>query len=460
MAAIMVTKDTVYTNEAIAALRRNWIRSWVTAITIIALVAGVAAASDIHLPLWFYILVTAITYAICLLAFSLSSPRYRFLLISVVGRRRALANAHQPDEVPLRLVSAGRHPAMSQVAAGRTVDRSYEAGFRFLVAGDNSAIAVVPSNPRDVSKKDDLLYQLFSSGYTRTPCAVDLKPFRIPLPVLRFERELPEGTHDADHLLAVKDLIYLPQLYSVLGRGHEQTGGIRPFVWPEHCVDPALLGSHDLIIVGGGDTNFWHAALFEPIWQRFTEPRSTIPLAVDLRDATADLGRYGSRGINVRLAGEVPGVGASPRVLDERSFPTYAIILGCDNPFSTRQPAHWCVFVAGTRSLGTSGAVLALAAIIQDMEAENTSNYFSLVLTDDSDVHAGVSGLLLRVTRVEQAWHWVGGKLERRQQRSIPTDHPDPQYSDSYIPVEVEFFDNRTGQGAWRKLVKPLEPQA
>jgi hypothetical protein len=54
--------------------------------------------------------------------------------------------------------------------------------------------------------------------------------------------------------------------------------------------------------------------------------------------------------------------------LDERLYPTYAMILACRNPYAAAlDQSHWCVFIAGTRSLGTSAAVLALTMMIGRM---------------------------------------------------------------------------------------------
>jgi hypothetical protein len=260
---------------------------------------------------------------------------------------------------------------------------------------------------------------------------------------------------DADHRLAIKDLVYLPHLASSLS-----VGGLsletpaRPSIWPEHCVDLPLVIDRNVIVVGGADTNFWHAAFFEPTYQRFAEPRSTIPLALELREAGDPLPRYGSRRLSVQLAGDIPGLsGSPPYTLDERLFPTYGMILACQNPFTLRSdPQAWCVFLAGARSLGTSGAVLALAAMVHAMRRDQQQDFGSLVDTEDPTVKARVSAVLCRTTRVEVGARRLEGGISTRSVRSIPVDRLDGDYSDTYVPAEVEVLDYSSGVPTWRLL--------
>ena len=438
--------------EVFGLARRYWLRSWVAGITIAATVAAFLSAAAIREPLGFYLALATAASCVSFAAFALGHPRYRFKLFALGMSLRRDGGDTGPS-AGLYLIGDGPHPALAPVAVGRAIDFAYEAGFRRLLADEDPWIAVIPSNPRDVSKPHELVYRMFSSGQVRTQTRFHPGDFDIPLQPFLFERELSEGTHDSDHMLAVKDIIYLPHLYRALYPGPLNADLVEPFIWPEHCVDPQLLGRRNVVVVGGGDTNFWHAALFEAVWHRFAEPPSTIPLAMDFRQPAAGGGRYDSRGINVRLAGELPGAGRDEHVLDERVFPTYAMILGCDNPFSSRTPPHRCVFLAGTRSLGTAGAVLALVAVAMNTRHEPETDYWSLVATVDHGVRAGVSALLCRVTRVETASRRVDGQLQRREDRPIPTDMPDPWYSDTAIPTEVQFLDNRTGRAVWRVLV-------
>lgn len=441
--------------ELFALARRYGRASWLSGVTIAATVAAFLSASGVPEPLWFYLALAAAGTGVSFVVFALGHPRYRFKVLALGMKVRRVGDDTGPG-AGLHLVGDGRHPALAPVALGRAIDAAYEAGFRRLLDDDAPWIAVIPSNPRDVWKPHELVYRMFAKGQVRTEIRVHPGEFGIPVEAYAFERELPEGAHDVDHVLAIKDIIYLPHLYRALYPEPLNVDVAEPFIWPEHCVDPWLLARRNIVVVGGGDTNFWHAAIFEAVWRKFAEPPSTIPLAMHLRHPTTGGGRYDSRGLNVRLAGELPGVGRGEHLLDERVFQTYAMILGCDNPFSTRTPPHRCVFVTGTRSLGTGGAVLALAAVALNVRRQTGADYWSLVSTVDDNVRAGVSALLCRVTRVETAWRRVEGHLVQREQRSIPTDRPDPFYSDSAVPAEVEFLDNRHEPAVWKALVSGL----
>jgi hypothetical protein len=436
----------------IAPVRKYGMRSFVGAVTIIGIVASLLSASGIVVPLWKYSLLTAATFLVLLVLFILSSPRYKFWLFSLVYRRPL---KHTPEGRPyVRHVTGTRAGApVAQIAAGRKVDHVYEGGFRSLLQAENP-VAIIASSPRDVSDPDALPAGMWGRGATRTECVVDPGTFGIPLERYSFERHLTEGRagrQDIDHMLAVKDIVYLPELAQAL-RPHRLADTGEPFTWPEHHVDIPFLASHDVVVVGGGDSNFWHAALFEPVRQGFLNPSSTIPLALDLRDSGGEISFYGSRMINVRLAGKekIPGLEKARRFeLDERRFPTCSMILAVENPFARAlQRPHWCVFVAGTRSLGTSGAVLGLAAMIEQMRADPTLDYGSLVETEDPDVHAKVAALLVRTTQVEYA----AAAEEPRGRRDIPVDKPDPDYRDSYTAIGVEYLDNLSGTPAWRPL--------
>jgi hypothetical protein len=167
---------------------------------------------------------------------------------------------------------------------------------------------------------------------------------------------------------------------------------------------------------------------------------------------------YSSRTINVRLAGaeRIPGLEGARRLeLDERNFPTCGIILAVENPYArASEREHWCTFVAGTRSLGTAGAMLALAAMIERMRTDDDVNYFSVVETSEPGVHANVSALVTRVTEVEHAAEAGRG----RARYAIATDRPDPDYRDSFMPLTVEYLDN-TGETPEWKLLVSLRPQ-
>ena len=451
----------------IAPFRRYGIRSFVLAITIVGIVASLLSASGITVPLWEYLLITVGTFVLVLAIVLLSTPRYKFWLFSKIYRRPL---KHTPQGLPYhRHVSGTRHGApVLQVAAGRKVDRVYEGGFRTLLDAENP-VAIIASSPRDVSDPDALPAGMWGRGASRTECLVDPGIFGIPLERYSFERHLTEGGRhaDTDHMLAVKDIVYLPELAQALRPGGFAATG-EPFTWPEHHVDMPFLASRDLVVIGGGDSNFWHAALFEPVRQSFLSPPSTIPLALDLRDSSGEISFYGSRMINVALARkqEIPGLEKARRFeLDERRFPTCAMILAVENPYARALGrANWCVFVAGTRSLGTSGAVLALVAMIEQMRGDPSADYGSLVETAEPHVLAKVSALLVRTTQVEYAAEIpLGAPVDPRARREIPVDKPDPDYRDSYTATAVEYLDNLEGAPVWRPLVSlgaPAETSA
>lgn len=440
---------------AIAPVRRYGIRSFLVAITAVGVLAGILSASGKVLPLWQYLLVITGAYVLVLLAFILSSPRYKFWLFSLIYRRPL---KHTPEGRPYHRHVAGTRPGapVLQVAAGRKVDRIYEGGFRTLLEAKNP-VAIIACSPRDVSDQSALPAGMWGRGATRTECVVDPGVFGIPLERYSFERHLTEGRggrQDTDHMLAIKDIVYLAELAQAL-RPEGLSAAAEPFIWPEHHVDIPFLASHDLVVIGGGDSNFWHAALFEPVRQSFLNPASTIPLALDLRDSGGgEISFYGSRMINVALAGkeQIPGLEKARRFeLDERRFPTCAMILAAENPFARALGrSHWCTFVAGTRSLGGCGAVLALAAMVEQMRRDPGVDYGSLVETAEPDVVAKVSALLVRTTQVEYA---AGGHDDPRGRREIPVDGPDPDYRDSYTAIGVEYLDNLSGTPQWRPLV-------
>ena len=440
----------------IAPVRRHGMRSFLIAVSVVGVIAGILSASNMTLALWEYVAMTGGVFLVAVAALTLSQPRYKFWLFSLIYRR------------PIKRDDCGRprfrnlygtnpHAPVYQVAAGRGIDRFYESGFRAMLEADDP-IAVVATSPRDVSDPSRLPAGMFNPRGSRTECTVDPTTFGIALEPYAFERERADGQQDTDHMVATRDLVYLTNLsQSLRGRDGSWTAEAEPFIWPEHCVDLPFLTQHDLCVIGGGDTNFWHAALFEPVFQRFHEPESTIPLALDLRETENPF--YSSRTIAVRLADRerIPGLeGARRFELDERNFPTCGMILACANPFaSASEHSHWCVFIAGTRSLGTAGAVLGLAAMLERMRADDRVNYFSAVETTQPGVRALVSALLIRVVEVEYA---AESDRERGRWR-IPTDRPDPDYRDSYVPTAVEYLDNTGEAPEWKPLVSVVQPE-
>jgi hypothetical protein len=421
-----------------------------------AVVAGFVSAAGNDVPLLGAILLALAAAVVSLLVTAL--PDWQRRRMSLIRRRPVGPQPGRPPQ--LELIGVRPSAPVRQMAALRCDDPVYGGGLRALLPPSHPLV-VIPSNARDVGRPHELPLPLFAQGRHRTRVDVDLAPFGIPIAPYSFERELPEGVQDIDHTLAVKDLVFVPELVALLQDGDPLARA--PMMLPEHCVDPAQLAERDVIVVGGPDTNFWHGALFEPVARAFASPPSSVPLALDLREDRGDLPSYGSRSLSVVLAG-VSSVLRHTREdraqLDERLYPTYGMLLACRNPFAAAVGrSHWCVFAAGTRSLGTSGTVLALAMALAAMKADPEVNFFSEVPTQSPDVRAPVSALLCRTVRVERAVLRRDGALTDRGLHRLPTDGIDPAYSDSYVPVEVEYLSYAERQPRWSTLGRLSAPQ-
>jgi hypothetical protein len=416
-------------------LRTNGSRAVFGGVSFSAVVAGFLDATQRQWSLLAYVALAFGVAVAVLLGLGAAGARMRLLLL-VPGATRARTAAGRPRQ--LELVGTGRGAPIRQIAAARCDDPVYGAGLRVLL-GPSRPMLVIPSNRRDVAREHELLLPLFADRERRSRVEVDLRPLGIPIPPYVFARELPEGVQDTDHTLAVKDLTFLPELAAALSGGDTEA----PIMWPEHCVDPLLLADHDLVVVGGPDTNFWHGALYEPAAREFATPPSSVPLALDMREP-GGLPTYGSRMLTAQLSGSgavFPHSRAERVELDERLYPTHAMILACRNPYAAALGrSRWCVFVAGTRSLGTSGAVLALTLMLRRMRQDPQAEFYSEVPTGSSRVRARVSAALIRVAEVEQAALRRDGTLQPRQRRRMAPEGLDPHYSDSYVPTEVDHL--------------------
>ena len=416
-------------------VRTNGSRAVLGGVSTSAVVAGFFDATGRSWPLLQYVALAFGVGLLILLGLGARGAR-RQLLTLLPGAGRTPDDPGRPRQ--LRLVGPG---PVRQVAAARCDDPVYGAGLRVLL-GESDPLLLIPSNRRDVAREHELLLPLFADRERRSRVRVDLAELGIPLAPYAFARELPEGVQDTDHTLAVKDLVFLPELAAALG-----ATGV-PVMWPEHCVDPLLLADRDLVVVGGPDTNFWHGALFEPAALEFASPPSSVPLALDMREP-GDLPTYGSRMLTAQLSGSgavFPHSRAERVELDERLYPTHAMVLACRNPYAAALGrSRWCVFVAGTRSLGTSGAVLALTLMLRAMRADPAVNFFSEVPTGSARVRARVSAVLVRTAEVEQAALRRDGVLQPRQRRRMAPEGLDPHYSDSYVPTEVDHLAYGTG---------------
>ena len=442
-----------YTMSATERLRRhlrlNATQAFVGAVTTTAVAAGFLDATGHHPSLLVYVAVAAGLTVAILAGLGLAGQRLGYLLLMPMATRSRAAPG-RPRQ--LGVVAAGRGAPVRQVELTRCDDPVYGAGLRVLLP-PSRPLVVIPSNRRDVSREHELLFPLFADRERRSHVEVDLRNLDIPLAPYVFDRELPEGVQDVDHTLAVKDLVFVPELAAGL-RGDDPMADA-PIMWPEHCVDPGLLSERDVVLLGGPDTNFWHGAMFEAAAREFARPPSSVPLAMDLREEGA-FPTYGSRSMTVQLAGarSVFSHSREERVeLDERLYPTYAMVLACRNPYAAAVGrSHWCVFVAGTRSLGTSGGVLALARMLQTMRRDPEANFFSEVPTDSPKVRARVSAVLCRTVVVEQAALRRDGRIVPRQRRRLTPEGLDPHYSDSYVPLEVEYLSYAQGEPAWASL--------
>jgi hypothetical protein len=435
-------------------LRAHGARAVVGGITAAGVLAGFLSASNVIWDLWGYICAMVAVTVVILIGLALRTlPGYGYpALARTLNPARAQAHQQAEQEAlgwPVQLpavANPGARPGRRSVI--QLDDPVYGAGLRVLLE-PSRPLVVISSNRRDVGREHELLLPLFAappSNGRRTQVEVDLRTLGIRLPPYGFERELPEGGQDVDHTLAVKDLVFVPELAAALGVGGGPAGGsgLEPVMLPEHCVDPVLLSERDVVVIGGPDTNFWHGALFEPVARQFESPRSEVPLALDLRDMSSGQPVYGSRSISVQFAdlGSVFHHTRQHRAeLDERLYPTYGMALATRNPFAAAVGrSHWCVFVAGTRSLGTSGAVLGLIRMLRAMHADGTRNFSSLVPTTSPDLDARVSAVLYRTTEVEQAMLRRDGAVSSRLRRTLPAEGIDPHYSDSYIPIGVEYL--------------------
>jgi hypothetical protein len=108
--------------------------------------------------------------------------------------------------------------------------------------------------------------------------------------------------------------------------------------------------------------------------------------------------------------------------------------------------------LAGTRSLGTSGAVLGLVRMLRAMRDDDDRNFSSLVPTASGALDAPVSAMLYRIAEVEQAMLRRDGEVSPRLRRTLPPEGIDPYYSDSYIPVGVEYLSYDGPTPRWQPL--------
>lgn len=417
--------------------------------------AGFMDATGERFSLQVYLGFAVVMAALLLVLLGPGGRRVGRLLLAPLGGGRTRQSPGRPRQLELAVLTPSA--PVRQVQAARSDDPVYAAGLRVLL-DPGRPLVVIPSNRRDVGRDHELALPLFAGRHRRSRVDVDPGEFDIPLPPYSFERELPEGVQDTDHTLAIKDLMFVPELAAVLRADAPLDAA--PIMWPEHCVDPRQLAERDLVLVGGPDTNFWHGALYEPVARGFESPVSSVPLALGLRDPGTTVPSYGSRSLSVALSGlssVLSHTRQSRAELDERLYPTYGMVLATRNPYAAALGlSRWCVFVAGTRSLGTCGAVLALTMMLQAMRQDPQVNFFSFAPTESDDVSAPVSAVLCRVTGVERAALRRDGRLLPRTTATMPLEGQDPHYSDSYVPVEVEYLSYSHPTPRWESLGRLL----
>jgi hypothetical protein len=460
-------------DRVVYAVRSDSVPSMVTAAALVGFWAGLLDASGTTEPLLVYLAGWAVA-TVGVLVIRRRSIRlwalrglirlWHALVRSSPGTAPAASQRSQsgdgPTEIPAALRTVPAHIA-DVVRLTSTPDPYYFGSFRSLVdgggnssSGERSPLIVTPCNPRDVGRPENLLHPVVVDQWDGRPVRISLGPWAGDVQLIR---QLPRGD-DTDHAFASRDICYLPELGAELlrlGPGH------RPLCLPEHCVDVDLLAHHDLVVLSGPDTNFWHAALFEAVAQRFERPPSTVPLAVGLRDTTTrGTPVYGSSDLFVHLRGAADAVGL-PRSTDalrlpETARPTYGMIVATANPLADPDAGRWCVFLAGTRSLGTMAATLSFTALLRALRRHPEADLFSLVPAGDLPGHVPVTAALVRASMVEAA----AGPHEDRDVRSVPHDRPDPQYRDSYVVTEAEVLDTRDEEPSWFPLTldDPSDP--
>jgi hypothetical protein len=453
----MVIRTTTWWDRAAYMLRREATPSTVAAAALTGFVAGLLDASGRTESLLTYVLIW-MGLTVVMLAFRQRGIRLRLLLWALrssrwMTKRRSLDVDGRPSPRGLVVQTPSKEPApatTNAVLLTSTPDPYYIGSFRSLVdpaRSDCSPLIVTPCNPRDISRQDNMLYPVVAPQGAGTPVTVSGGRWGEELKLIR---QLPRANDD-DHSFASRDVCYLAEL------GGELTAlgtPARPLCMPEHCVDIDMLAEHDLVILSGPDTNFWHAVLYETVALRFEQPSSSIPLALSLRDTTTSgTPIYGSSDMFVHLkdvarATAWRGEPDTAR-LAETVRPTCGMILATSNPLADPASGRWCVFLAGLRSLGTMAATLCFTSLLRALRTDEHADLWSLVPLDGlADSYGRVAAALVRADVVEAAAD-TGGP---RARRSLPHDRPDPDYRDSYVVKAAEVLDT-TGEAAiWRPV--------
>jgi hypothetical protein len=433
------------------AIRGDGIAAAVSAGAVVGFVAGILSTADVwtgRTGLLRYVALWAVVAAL-IIALRQRWVRRSALGLFLRGGRRSVDPAS-----PIAARSGTDNTrALTQKTARlvmltATPDPVYIGTFRSLLHDDVRALIVTPCNPRDVSRPENLLNPIVVAQWDGAPLKVDLGRWTTGVELIR---QLPRG-NDVNHTFASRDFCYVAELSQQLARiGTPST----PVSRPEHCVDPDLLAEHDLVVLAGPDTNFWHAALYEAVARRFERPQSSVPLAVGLRDDSSHgLPIYGSADLFTRVVGAARSVGlradaAGAVRISEVARPTMGFVLATTNPLSDPARPRWCVFSAGLRSVGTMAATLCLTSLLRALRADERRDFWSLVPSPDVSGAVGtVAAMLVRASTVEAA----GAPDGARTARTMPHDRPDPDYRDSYIVTGAEVLDCHPAEPAWRPV--------
>jgi hypothetical protein len=435
------------------AVRRDGVPSAVAAAAIVGFAAGMLDATGHEEPLLAY---TLTWLALTVVVLVLRRRWLRFRVMLTLLRPFATRQRHTPGAgpPPVEMRSASGAPRQDrQTPAVRallgltsTPDPFLLGSFGSLVHPGLSPLIVTACNPRDIGRSENLLHPILAAQWDGEPVTVDLRPAG---PEVRLIRQLPRG-NDQEHTMASRDICYLADLGAEL---LALAGDVRahcPLVMPEHCVDTELLAKHDLVLVSGPDTNFWHAALFEAVATGFDAPPSTLALPMSLRDMTSGgVAVYGSSDLFVRLRGASLATGReadgdSVR-LSETARPTYGAVMATTNPLSSAADPHWCLFAAGLRSLGTMAATLVVTSLLRAMRRNGRNDFWSLApVLDVVGAYAPVAAALVRG--------------ERRATLAVPHDRPDPAYRDSYVVMTAEILDTTGPTAEWRTVTLDAFP--
>ncbi|MFJ4948851.1 hypothetical protein [Streptomyces sp. NPDC088760] len=426
-------------------VRTHLSRALVSSVSSVAVLAGFLSAAGVVWPLWSYVALCIAGALVFLGAFAVPPAQLRYVLLAASYTDSQLA----PRRSSMREVTPGA--PVRRVASAAVDDPVYLGGLRALLPSD-APLIVVPSGSRDLPDPGELPVPIRANRKGYSFVQLDRSALGVPVPDVTFSRELPAGAPDGDHSGAVRDLTFAAQLAAAL----TEPGHAVPLLMPEHCVDARQLADHDVVVVGGPDVNFWHAALYETVFASFATPASSVPLAMGMRSERKGVANYGSTYVHVNLdglAGVFPLAESDTYDIDDRLYPAYGMILACRNPFAAALgKSHWCTFVAGLTSVATAGSVHALAEILHVMRADPERNFHSPVPTTGRNVQANVSALLCRVMEVEYPIMRRDGALVPRQRHSLPAEGRDPHHSSSGTPTKVQYLDFRGAQPLWRDV--------